>query len=354
MSVLLETSLGDIVIDLYYDECPRTCLNFLKLCKLKYFNYTPFHQVQKDFIAQTGDPTGTGKGGESVWGLLRGPAYRYFPAEVHPRLKHRAVGTVSMAVATPSGLPNGPLAGSQFLITTGADLDYLDGKYAVFGQVAEGLDVLQAINEAHCDGNHVPYRDIRIRHTIVLDDPFPDPPGLIVPDRSPLPTPQQVASIRIADYESIDDDDAGTGAGNGQAAQAGNANGSGDDEADIKAKQRRSKEAQAQALTLEMIGDLPFADIRPPENILFVCKLNPITNDDDLQLIFARFGEIISCQVIRDRKSGDSLGYAFIEFGDRAACEQAYFKMNNVLIDDRRIKVDFSQSVSHLHQQWVA
>ncbi|KAJ2045486.1 Peptidyl-prolyl cis-trans isomerase-like 4, partial [Coemansia sp. S2] len=108
---------------------------------------------------------------------------------------------------------------------------------------------------------------------------------------------------------------------------------------------RREREANAQALTLEMIGDLPFAEIKPPENILFVCKLNPITRDDDLETIFTRFGKILSCQVIRDSQSGDSLGYAFIEFDQKEACEEAYFKMDNVLIDDRRIHVDFSQSV---------
>ena len=67
--------------------------------------------------------------------------------------------------------------------------------------------------------------------------------------------------------------------------------------------------------------------------------------DDDLELIFSRFGKILSCEVIRDRKTGDSLQYAFIEFEKKESAEQAYFKMENVLIDDHRIHVDFSQSV---------
>jgi len=117
--------------------------------------------------------------------------------------------------------------------------------------------------------------------------------------------------------------------------------------------------AAASALTLEMVGDLPFANVRPPENVLFVCKLNPVTRDEDLELIFSRFGPIMSCQVIRDKKTGDSLQYAFIEFDKREDAEQvrdtgvivpypvdeirtrkAYFKMQNVLVDDRRIWVD--------------
>jgi peptidyl-prolyl cis-trans isomerase-like 4 len=110
-----------------------------------------------------------------------------------------------------------------------------------------------------------------------------------------------------------------------------------------------------------MVGDLPFANVRPPENVLFVCKLNPVTRDEDLELIFSRFGAIMSCQVIRDKKTGDSLQYAFIEFDKREDAEQvrdlslivphqvdelmgtfpkAYFKMQNVLVDDRRIWVD--------------
>lgn len=71
-----------------------------------------------------------------------------------------------------------------------------------------------------------------------------------------------------------------------------------------------------------MVGDLPFANVRPPENVLFVCKLNPVTRDEDLELIFSRFGTIMSCQVIRDKKTGDSLQYAFIEFDKREDAEQ--------------------------------
>ena len=65
-------------------------------------------------------------------------------------------------------------------------------------------------------------------------------------------------------------------------------------------------------------------------------------------MIFSRFGKILSCEVIRDKRTGDSLQYAFIEFENQKDCEQAYFKMQGVLIDDHRIHVDFSQSVSPL------
>lgn len=110
----------------------------------------------------------------------------------------------------------------------------------------------------------------------------------------------------------------------------------------------KDKDAKQRALLLEMIGDIPDADIAPPENVLFVCKLNPVTREEDLEIIFSRFGQIVSCEIIKDEKTGDSLQYGFIEFSKKEDCEQAYFKMDNVLIDDRRIHVDFSQSVSRI------
>ncbi|KAI8387313.1 peptidyl-prolyl cis-trans isomerase-like 4 [Blakeslea trispora] len=332
MSVLLETSLGDLVIDLFIDECPKTALNFIKLCKIKYYNFAPFFSVQKDFMAQTGDPTGKGDQGESVYGILNGPSHRYFPAEINPKLKHNKRGMVSMAVAQDASIESGGVSGSQFFITLADDLDYLDGKYTLFGEVVEGFDVLDKINNAYCDEKGRPFRDIRIKHTIIIDDPFPDPEGLQIPDESPLPTKEQIESMRIADDEDLEE--------------------MGDPE-EIE-KRMREKEAKAHALTLEMIGDLPFAEVKAPENVLFVCKLNPVTRDEDLEMIFSRFGPIHSCEIIRDRQTGDSLSYAFIEFENREDAEEAYFKMQSVLIDDRRINVDFSQSVSKLHKDWVS
>ncbi|KAH9998314.1 cyclophilin-like domain-containing protein [Russula vinacea] len=333
MSLLVETSLGDIVIDLEVDACPKLCQNFVKLCKLYYYNLNAFFNVSKDFLAQAGDPTATGTGGESVWSFIASQngerdVPRYFVPELVPCLKHTEKGTVSMAVA-PSieGQPSGG-CGSQFFITLADGIEYLDGKHAVFGHVVEGLDTLDKINAVFVDQDGRPFKDIRIRHVVVLEDPFPDPPGFIVPD-SP-PTRPQDNSTRIAEdedpLEELPEEEA--------------------------EKQRRKQAAAASALTLEMVGDLPFANVRPPENVLFVCKLNPVTRDEDLELIFSRFGPIMSCQVIRDKKTGDSLQYAFIEFDKREDAEQAYFKMQNVLVDDRRIWVDFSQSVSRLNNNW--
>ncbi|KAJ2158606.1 Peptidyl-prolyl cis-trans isomerase-like 4 [Coemansia sp. RSA 552] len=323
MSVLVETSIGDIVIDLYTNDAPLTCKNFLKLCKAKYYNFTLFHRVEKGFIAQAGDPTGRGNGGQSIFGELGGSAY--FPGEIQKKLRHEAKGTVSMACIDGE-------CGSQFFITLADDLEYLDGKHAVFGRVAEGMDVVEETGQCICDDSGRPLKDILIRHTIVLDDPYDDPPGLKVPDSPQLPHADKASVMRIEAGVDEEAPEVDTEAGE---------------------KERRAREAKAQALTLEMIGDLPYADVKPPENILFVCKLNSATGSEDLETIFARFGQINSCQVICDKMTGDSLGYAFIEFDQKEACEEAYFKMDNVLIDDRRIRVDFSQSVSRLNGKWV-
>merc|ERR1712232_1544752 len=102
------------------------------------------------------------------------------------------------------------------------------------------------------------------------------------------------------------------------------------------------KEDKSREVLLEMLGDLPSADLKPPENVLFVCKLNSVTDDEDLQLTFSRFDPDVKAEIIRDSITGDSLQYAFIKFTTKEQCTEAYFKMNNALVDDRRIKVDFS------------
>lgn len=269
-------------------------------------------------------------GGSSIWGVLNGPSRRTFVAPINPKLKHAERGTVSMATAPDPRNPEDRLAASQFIITLGDDLDYLDGKAAPFGKVVEGFDVLEKINTAIIDEKGRPMIDIRIKHTVILDDPYPDPEGLVEPPESPVPSKAQLATVRIGEDENLEEPT----------------------DPETVERKRREREAAAQALTLEMVGDLPFAEVKPPENVLFVCKLNPVTTDEDLQLIFSRFGTILSCEVIRDKKTGDSLQYAFIEYDKQESCEQAYFKMQGVLIDDHRIHVDFSQSVSRLSDTW--
>ena len=129
--------------------------------------------VSKDFIAQAGDPTATGTGGESLAAYLHSlgesssaAPSRYFSPEISNKLKHTLKGTISMAVS-PTDPPG---CGSQFFVTLADGIEYLDGKHAVFGRVIEGLDTLDRINEAYLDKEGRPLQDIRIRHVEILGE----------------------------------------------------------------------------------------------------------------------------------------------------------------------------------------
>lgn len=337
---MLNTSVGDIVIDLFVDECPIATKNFLQLCAIKYYNGCLIYNVQQNLLVQSGDPTGTGLGGTSIYGLLKGAQFASFGDELNTSRKLDKAGLVCMAHYGDRDNSNR----SQFFITLrGTDLQYLEQRYTIFGEVAEGFETLEVLNTLYCDEEYRPFQDVRIKHTYVLDDPFPVDTAVVamIPPSSPewsIPTTEQVRSrIPYEDAQSVNEltttKDMRT-------------------EAEIDLSIKR-KEAQSRAIVLEMTGDLPDADVKPPDEVLFVCKLNPVTRDEDLELIFSRFGAIKSCEIIRDFKTGDSLNYAFIEFETEKAALTAYQKMNNVLIDDRRIKVDFSQSVSKLWNRFL-
>ncbi len=131
----LHTDLGDITLRLFADKTPQTVNNFVFLSRQGFYDGVIFHRVIANFMAQGGDPTGTGRGG---------PGYR-FADEFHPELKHDKPGILSMANAGPN------TNGSQFFITH-VPTPWLDGKHTVFGEVIEGIDVLYSIparNPAH-------------------------------------------------------------------------------------------------------------------------------------------------------------------------------------------------------------
>lgn len=253
---------------------------------------------------------------------------RYFKDEIKKDLKHNKKGLLST-------LNKGPnMNDSSFFITlSDQHVEYLDGKHTIFGEVVEGFEVLDAINDAYLmskDGIELndigePYQAIRIKRMTVLDDPFGALDGFQTPSRSPSPS-KDLDNDEEAKY--VDDD---------LDLKKIMALVQGDNEEDVK-KYTQKKIAQSQAHVLEILGDLPEADIKPPKNVLFVCQLNPVTQASDLESIFSRFGEIVSCNVVRDWKTGESLQYAFIEFESEKACEEAYLKMDNVNIDERRIK----------------
>jgi peptidyl-prolyl cis-trans isomerase B (cyclophilin B) len=126
----IETNRGMIVLQLYAAQTPRTVNNFVSLARDGYYDGVTFHRVINDFMIQSGDPTGTGRGG---------PGYT-FKDEFDPRLKHDKPGVLSMANAGPG------TNGSQFFITH-VPTPWLDGKHTVFGQVTAGQDVVNKIEQ---------------------------------------------------------------------------------------------------------------------------------------------------------------------------------------------------------------
>lgn len=172
---VIETTKGKITIELYERDAPRTVDNFMKLAQKGYYEGVIFHRVIKDFMIQTGDPTGTGTGGESAFG-------QEFADEINPRAinlseslirqyekqgyKYRydlksheiGVGTVAMANRGPNTNT------SQFFIVTEKEQPSLNGRHTAFGKVVEGMDVVRAIAAVPVDteNNDKPLEDVKM------------------------------------------------------------------------------------------------------------------------------------------------------------------------------------------------
>ena len=130
--VVLETTQGTIELQLYPDNAPKTCENFIGLVEKGYYDGIIFHRIIKNFMIQGGDPTGTGRGGESLWGGK-------FEDEVTPDLKFDRKGLLAMANAGPG------TNGSQFFITT-KQTPWLNMKHTIFGEVISDYSVIEALN----------------------------------------------------------------------------------------------------------------------------------------------------------------------------------------------------------------
>ncbi|MGV8171965.1 MAG: peptidylprolyl isomerase [Candidatus Woesearchaeota archaeon] len=143
---IIETSMGNIDVELFEDKAPNTTANFIKLAEKGYYNNITFHRVIPNFMVQTGDPKGDGTGG---------PGYA-IKDEFGPGLKHDKAGMLSMANAGPN------TGGSQFFITT-VPTPWLDGKHAIFGQVVNGQDVVNSISMVQRDGKDRPLTPIVIK-----------------------------------------------------------------------------------------------------------------------------------------------------------------------------------------------
>lgn len=147
-TVVLETNLGNVTITLMPEIAPKTCENFIGLINKHYYDGIIFHRVIKNFMVQGGDPSGTGAGGESIWG-------KSFADECVSSVKFDKPGLLAMANRGPN------TNGSQFFITTVAT-PWLNMKHTIFGQVTEGYDIVKKMESAKTGPGDKPVEPIRI------------------------------------------------------------------------------------------------------------------------------------------------------------------------------------------------
>ncbi|TRZ51900.1 peptidylprolyl isomerase [bacterium] len=151
--VKVETTMGTFKIKLFSNEAPITTDNFRSLVEKGFYDGIIFHRVIDGFMIQGGDPTGTGRGGSGTT----------IPDEFGPGLKHSKKGILSMANA-------GPNTGtSQFFITL-APTPHLDGKHAIFGEVVEGMDVVEKIGKTKTGAQDRPVEDIKMKKVTMVED----------------------------------------------------------------------------------------------------------------------------------------------------------------------------------------
>ena len=146
---VMKTNMGDIEIQLFSDDAPLAVENFIKHSEAGYYKDIIFHRIIEGFMIQGGDPTGTGRGGESIWG-------KPFKDEFTPKLKFDETGILAMANSGPT------TNGSQFFITL-APTPWLNNHHTIFGKVIEGMDVVSSIGRTKVDkSSSKPFSDIVI------------------------------------------------------------------------------------------------------------------------------------------------------------------------------------------------
>ena len=140
--VVFETTQGKIVFALKPDVAPKACENFVSLVQKGYYNGLVFHRIIKNFMIQGGDPTGTGRGGESIFG-------KPFEDEFKANVTFDKAGILAMANAGKN------TNGSQFFVTT-VSTPWLNGRHTIFGEVVEGMDVIRKLENVSVDGRDMP------------------------------------------------------------------------------------------------------------------------------------------------------------------------------------------------------
>jgi cyclophilin family peptidyl-prolyl cis-trans isomerase len=167
---VIETSLGTFEAELYRADAPKTVDNFVRLAEKKYFNGITFHRVVRGFVIQGGDPTGTGKGGRSIYGGV-------FEDELNPQTPSYKAGYLKGVLAMANRGPNTNT--SQFFVML-ADAPGMDKYYSIFGKVIKGIEVVDKIGAVELAGpmgvrEGKPKVDVVIKNITVRHEPFAPP-----------------------------------------------------------------------------------------------------------------------------------------------------------------------------------
>ncbi|RNF13816.1 putative RNA-binding protein [Trypanosoma cruzi] len=469
-AVLIETSVGAFVVDLYGLDCPAATAEIVNMCRCKYFNGCIATEVVPDNIIIFSHPVEALKGStfyscvERAGGnkqgneneraanvdrlmLVEWERMKRYTAQLQRRSGKVSVEFLPKPETGDVGLINrrgllllevppkadltadGVSARKSALVFTlgNRHLEYFEHRFLVVGEVREGIGVIeklraapyQRLSSASAVGTR-PTRLIRIKHATVLPtagtEMFSDvwyngigdsrafsqqkTLGLTLTaagcflhwagketvraaNRVIIKIMKDIAiaggeakGSRGTDFFLIDENRSQEEyhlSGDTDELQSVEYNPhyhgeylSSDDEAP-RVESRKERESRHQAIMrmrqdklnetrtlmlnlLDGIADVS-GELKPPENVLFVCKLNPLTTGDGLRMCFSQYGRVVSTDVVRDRKTGNSLCYGFVEFEEVEACYRAFKKMDQALVDDHRIHVDFSQSVSKLWAQ---
>lgn len=298
MSVFLETTKGNLVVDVDFKAHRQAAFNFIKLAKLGRYFFCPFFDGKKDVLIKTGVQDYPNSDlGIAVSGIADVTLFdssmvgeTVFGGKNDSRTAETTIARVCFCVDAENRY------GSAFKIVLGDTP--ADDSDVHFASVAEGFRALVDINDA----TDVVY----LLHAHVLHDPFEDPEGLLLHKLDPRPSPSQIAYYMQQDNSS-----------------------------------HEASETNIEALALELVGDIKDYKLKPSPTTLFVARLNPITTEESLEIIFARFGPVNKVSIFEGEKSR----YAFVEFSEKSSTEAAYLALHeSCFIDGHKVVVDFSQS----------
>jgi len=256
MSVLFETVRGDIVFDLFIEKYPLLCFNFLKLCKIKYYNNCNLSSFSDGCVLDISNHDIEYPHGTSIFGILYGMENKSVNQEKYSQFS----GNRKEIMFVTMGLK---LIGSCFIISTKEKSRTND--LTAFGMVSEGSSVLNCVGSFDPRWVRGSRQNIRIKHTLILSDPFPDFFDFFQYNNR-CPCHFAFHGNNLLSDKNQNREKAG--------------------ENKNLEEQARTKNAKNKAFLLEVLEDLPDATINPPNNELFVCKLNQLTNEKRFKINF--------------------------------------------------------------------